>query len=149
MAQFTIKSCTFNDGPAIANAFISSFWTDESWRIIWAGKSREYVVSQAARRMPKILLRDSTHERHQKVVDTETGVVVAYSRWTFPELEDIKVEDLWPAARVPGVTPEQEKEAEAEYSAADYTWDNALDGLDQIVGEKKDRLMEGKKYLGE
>jgi hypothetical protein len=148
MARFEIISCSIDDGPAIAKANISAFWRDPTWVVIWPGKTLEYVIAQYSRRMPYTLLLDRAHRRHQMVVDTETGVIVGYTRWTLPELDGLDMETFWPMARVPGVTQNQEREAEAEYSAADYAFDRSLDELDRPLDDIMDRLTRQKKHVG-
>jgi hypothetical protein len=147
-ACFEVTSCSFDDGPAIAKVHISAFWTDPTWVVIWPGKTREYVISQSACRMSHTLLSDRTHRRHQKVVETETGAVVGYSRWTLPKLEDSDLDSFWPSARVPGVSQEQEHNAESQYETADYEYDHSFDELDKPLDDMMNRIRKEKKYFG-
>ena len=147
MPPFASVPCSADDGPEIARVYISAFWTDPTWVIIWPGKSLDYVIRQSARRMPHSLLMDTTHRRHQKVIDTETGLTVGYARWTIPELEEVDVASLWSTARVPSISEERALEAEREYAAADYAFDHSLDELDEPIDEMMTLLTRKKKYI--
>ena len=143
-----VNSCSIDDGPAIAEVFVSAFWTDPTWKVIWPGKTLEYVTSQQARRMPHTLLQKRANRRHQKVVDPDTNTVVGYARWTFPEADNLDVKSFWALAKVPSVTSNQTLAAEAENLAADYEYDKSLDRLDQPLDEMMSRLTSQKKYIG-
>ncbi|MCJ1472256.1 hypothetical protein MMC13_000903 [Lambiella insularis] len=152
MPAFAISSCTVDDGPALGHLNVSAFWTDPTWVLIWRGKTVDYVALQAARRMPRNLLTDTAHRRHQKAVDINFGAVVGYARWILPDTatEAAAVgspDSLWPEARVPAVSKEREDEAEAEFTDADWSFDHALDQLDGLVIEIQNRIMKGKDYL--
>lgn len=154
MAPFTIVSCTVDDGPALARNYMSAFWQDSTWVLIWREKTLDHIVSQAALRMPRNLLTDRPHRRHQKAVDAISGAVVGYTRWILPEVgtETAAVGDLdilWPEAQVPAISGEQEHVVKRNHAAADWSWDHTVDELDVPVTEMKNRLMKRKNYLGE
>jgi GNAT superfamily N-acetyltransferase len=148
MSQFVLNPCSIEDAVGLAKVHISAFWTDPTWVVIWKGKTLEYVTEQCARRMPHTLVLDATHRRHQKVIDTQTGAVVGYARWTLPELDTEDVTSIWPTARVTPVTEEKALEAEREFSAADCSFDHSLDELDKPIDEIMAKIMNERKYIG-
>ena len=104
--------------------------------------------------MPRNLLTDAAKRRHQKAVDISSGAVVGYARWILPETGTEAAagespDGLWPEARVPAVSKEREDEAEVEFADADWSFDHALDELDEPIMEMKTRIMKGKDYLRE
>jgi hypothetical protein len=147
MPPYVVHPCTIQDGPALARIHVAAFWTDPTWVVIWPGKTQEYVAEQSARRKAHRLLQNTTHERHQKAVDAETGTVVGYVRWVFPKVDAVDMASLWPEARVPPVTEEQALEAEREFSAADFSYDTATDELDVPIHAMRDRIKNGKDYI--
>jgi hypothetical protein len=150
MAEFEIRSCSIEDGPALAKVYVSAFWTDLTWVVIWRGKTLEYVIAQSGRRWPYTLLMNRANRRHQKVLDAETGSVVGYARWTLPEL-DINLlnnSSVWPDAQVPAVAPDREQEAKADYAGADYNYDRSLDELDRPLDAMMERLKSEKPHVG-
>ena len=149
-SNIIITSCSIDDGPAIARNNISAFWTDPTWPLIWPGKTLEYVISQAVRRMPATLLKDPEHSRHQKAIDIQSGAILGYARWILPKVndnDDEAVAERWPAARVPAVSESQQRNAACERDAADWNYDHALDVLDEPMMEMKHRLMDGKGHM--
>ena len=148
MGLFKVSSCCIADGPAIGNVTVSAVWIDPTWAVIWPGKSREYVITQYSRRMPHTLLSDRPHRRHEKVIDTKTGIVVGYARWTLPKLDDLNMGSFWAEATVPPVSADRELEAKAEYSAADFAYDHSLDELDRPLDDIMERLESENKYIG-
>ena len=154
MSRFVVTSCTINDGLALAHNNISAFWTDPSWVLMWPGKTLDQVIAEAVRRMPHNLLMEPTWRRHQKAVDTRFGTIVGYARWILPDANiDVPAasnqDAVWPTAQVPNVGKEQEREAASEFAAADWSYNHALDELDEPILGMKSRLMEGKHYLRE
>ena len=149
MPPFAIVHCTVDDGPALARNNMSAFWTDPTWVLIWRGKTLDYVVTQASRRMPQNLLTDTSQRRHQKAVDVNSGDVVGYMRWILPDTSTETPDDMWPAAKVPSVNVNRAREAKREFDAADWSWDHALDKLDEPLTKMKTQLMKQKKYLCE
>jgi hypothetical protein len=150
MNNVIITSCTIEDGAGLAHNNIPAFWTDPNWVLIWRGKTLEYVTSQAARRMPALLLRDRLHARHQKAVNSHSGAIVGYARWILPTQSGETRESLdrlWAAAQVPAVSKEVERNAKRELEKADWSYDHAMDELDAPMIETKNRLMEGKRFL--
>ena len=117
--------------------------------LLWRGKTLDYVVSQASRRMPQNLLTDTSQRRHQKAVDVNSGDVVGYVRWILPDTSTETPDDMWPAAKVPSVDLDRAREAKHEFDAADWSWDHALDKLDEPLTKMKAQLMNQKKYLCE
>jgi hypothetical protein len=148
MGSFKISSCSIADGPAIGNVNVSALWTDSTWAVIWPGKTREYVIAQSSRRMPYTLLSDRPHNRYEKVIDIRTGIVVGYARWTLPKLDGLNMESFWAEAIVPPVSADRERQAKAEHSTADFSYDHSLDELDRPLDEIMDRLESSKKYIG-
>ncbi|MCJ1433060.1 hypothetical protein MMC27_002419 [Xylographa pallens] len=154
MAPFTISPCSISDGPTLGHINVHAFWTDPTWVLIWHGQTAEHVALQGARRMARNLLTDPAHRRHQKAVDVASGAVVGFARWILPSASTQAAagphpETLWPEARVPAVSKKRADEAEREYAAAEWSFDDGLAELDRPVTEMKARLMDGKAYLRE
>ena len=154
MPPFAVAPCTIEDGPALARNNMSAFWTDSTWVLIWRGKTLEYVIEQATRRTPHNLLDDPARRRHQKAIDTKTGALVGYLRWILPEKGPISTAaggpaDMWLDAQVPAVNEERRREAEREFTAADWEYSHASDELDAPMLAIKERLLKQKEYLSE
>lgn len=52
---YRLELCTVEDSVALASNNMSTFWTDPTWPLIWVPKPLDYVISQAALRMPATL----------------------------------------------------------------------------------------------
>jgi hypothetical protein len=72
--------------------------------------------------------------------------VVGYCRWILPAGADA---GLWPEAKVPRVSEEEEERLKTEYDGADWEYDHALDVLDEPQQEIKSRLFGAKNYFRE
>jgi len=144
MPRIQIIACNVSDGPAIGASNIAAFWTDPTWVRMWPGKTREYVASQASRRMSHRLLVDREHKRHLKAVDTLTGEIVGYACWTLPT---DAAEGMWVEAQVPEVGQEVYEAMEKEFRDADWEFDRALDVLDPPMLDMKARWTQGRKYI--
>ena len=153
MSPFAVNHCTVDDGPALARNNMSAFWTDPTWVLIWRGKTLDYVVTQAAQRMPHNLLTDTAHRRHQKAIDIDSGAVVGYARWILPstgrETVADRLDNMWSAAQVPAVSEERKRKAEQNFVAAAWSWDHTIDELDVPVTKMKKQLTGNKNYLCE
>lgn len=147
-----IGPCTIADGASLAENNISAFWTNPNWIVLWPEKSLSHVISQAKYRIPRNLLIDTVHRRHQKAVNVETGKVVGYARWMLPKgfwTTEEEIKSVWSEARVPDVDAETERRIEEQHNAADWKPDKSSMELDEKVSERKDELMAGKNYLCE
>lgn len=126
-----------------------AFWTEPTWVHLWRGRTQEYMLAQYCRRTPHTILMDRPHRRHQQVIDTETGTVVGYSRWTLPDFKvpNLDYDTLWPEAQVPPVKPEQAQFFQAEHKAADFNPNKSLYGLDEPADAIMEKLEVSKPYI--
>lgn len=125
---------------------MSAFWTDPTWPHIWAPKSLDYVIGQAALRMPATLLKDPVHRRHQKATHSQTGELIGYARWLLPNMDTIS-DNFWPEAKVQPVDAESETQYEKAFDSADWEYSHSMDELDEPMLRMKDHLMELKQYM--
>ncbi|AEO70730.1 uncharacterized protein THITE_2122428 [Thermothielavioides terrestris NRRL 8126] len=153
---FTITQVTVADGPALAATNIPAFWADPHWRLDWRHRTLEYHISQVALRYPRTLLRNRTTARHQKAVDTATGEILGYARWTIPEpyatvntAGDHQGDGspAWPEAQVPAVSAEEEAEISRVADTAVWDPDSTSDPLQDAIREIKDELLARKPYM--
>jgi hypothetical protein len=157
----TITQVSVADGPILAATNIPAFWADPHWRLEWRHRTLDYHISQVALRYPRNLLRNRATARHQKAVDTATGKILGYARWSIPAShatitvtattspettsEDTSPEKegngtpAWPEALVPAVSAEEEAEISRVADTAvwdpDFTSDPLLDGVREIEKE--------------
>lgn len=147
---YKITGVTVADGPTLAATNIPAFWACPHWRLEWRHRTLEYHVSQVALRYPRNLLRNREMARHQKAVNSTTGEILAYARWSIPASHcTVNGEPVWPEAQVPAVSPEQEAEISRVADTAvwdpDYTSDPLLDGVREIERE----ILGRKEYMSE
>lgn len=81
--------------------------------------------------MPNNLLTDRAVRRHQKVVDSTTGGIVAYARWILPESHA----DSWLEAQVPNVTDEEMKLFSVRHKEAEWSTRDDMPGFDDPLYE--------------
>ncbi|KAI1505522.1 acyl-CoA N-acyltransferase [Biscogniauxia marginata] len=143
MSSYVVRGCVAADGPSLAYNNISAFWTDPTYVLLWEDKTREYVIEQARKRYPKILLTDRDRRRHQVVVDLETGKIVGYSRWILPE----RFAGAWLDAQTPGISQQEEVEYDKSFKSADWNGRPGMDQIDVPVTAIKKRLTGFKEYI--
>ncbi|KAK0724424.1 acetyltransferase [Lasiosphaeris hirsuta] len=151
---FAITSVTVADGPALAANNIPAFWADPHWRLEWQHRTLEYHISQIALRYPRTLLRNRATARHQKAVDTATGEILGYVRWSIPASHSTTItsekggnEPAWPEAMVPTVSSEEE--AEIDRVAETAVWDprSDTDPLSDGPREIEKEILGRKEYM--
>jgi len=148
MPQFKVAPCSVDDAQALATINTTAFWADATWILMWPSKTCRYVTAQAVHRMPHTLLNDRTRKRHQKVVDSETGTVLGYARWTLPDTGDYEqLMGTWAEARVDAVNEVELEKFEIEYMAADWDYDHSLDVLNNPINEMMYQLYDPKKHI--
>ena len=76
-----LQDVSFGDGEAISHVYISAFYDDPFQRTLFPGLSFEKQVAGAISRWPNNY--SELPSIYKKVVDTETGEVVSYSKWLF------------------------------------------------------------------
>ncbi|KAK0630337.1 acyl-CoA N-acyltransferase [Bombardia bombarda] len=151
MATWTIKGVTTDDAIAVALNNGRAFWHQPMWRMVWPKDiTREYLIEQLTKRMPMRLLRDRDAFRHQKAVDNETGALLGYARWKFPESlvaagKDGKVE--WAEAQVPEVSADQEKAFKERQDSAWWKPSEEMNAVDTGAQEVKERILGEKEYI--
>ncbi|KAH7416838.1 hypothetical protein BKA64DRAFT_656345 [Cadophora sp. MPI-SDFR-AT-0126] len=77
----TLQDVTFADGEAIANIYISAFSDDPFQRTLFPGMTFDQQVAGVITRWPRIYSDISAF--YKKVVDTDSGETVGYSKWAF------------------------------------------------------------------
>jgi hypothetical protein len=75
------QEADFMDGKAIANVCISAFFDDPFQKSLYPGKPFDKQVAGVISRWPNNYGDISAH--YKIVVDTDTGEVVSYSKWSF------------------------------------------------------------------
>ncbi len=76
-----LQNPVFADGPAMGHLYISAFVNDEFHRASFPGMSFEKQVAGAVSRWPNNY--GDISSTYKKVVDTDTGRIVSYSKWCF------------------------------------------------------------------
>jgi hypothetical protein len=76
-----LRDVDFQDGEAIANVYISAFFDDPFQKALFPGMSFDKQVSGVISRLPRNYGDISAH--YKKVVDTDTGETISYSKWSF------------------------------------------------------------------
>jgi hypothetical protein len=79
--SFRLQDADFKDGKAIANVSISAFFDDPFQKSLYPGMPFEKQVAGVMSRWPNNYGDISAH--YKIVVDTDSGEVVSYSKWTF------------------------------------------------------------------
>ncbi|KAK8058536.1 hypothetical protein PG994_008984 [Apiospora phragmitis] len=136
MTPYEIRGCTVADATALAYNNIGAFWESPGYKLLWLGRSLEYVTVNAAKRMPRNLLNDRAHQRHQLVVDGETGRIVGYARWILPD----RLAGEWLEAQTPT------QEFTRAFDKADWNFTD-LPNMDDHVHVAKAHYFRGLDYL--
>ncbi len=150
---FAITQVAAADGPALAATNIPAFWADPHWRLSWRHRTLDYHISQVALRYPRNLLRNRATARHQKAVDTVTGEILGYARWSIPASagNPSEKEDngglTWPEALIPAVSAEEEAEISRMADTAVWDPDDASDSLMDGAREIKNEILARKTYM--
>jgi hypothetical protein len=76
-----LQDVDFKDGEAIANIYISAFFNDPFQKTMFPGVSFEKQVAGVISRWPNNFGNVAAY--YKKVVDTDTGDIVGYSKWSF------------------------------------------------------------------
>jgi hypothetical protein len=71
----------FSDGDEMAHVYISAFWNDPFHQSLFPDMPFEKQVAGVISRWPRNF--GDLSALYKKVVDTETGDIVSYSKWTF------------------------------------------------------------------
>ncbi|KAI0123818.1 hypothetical protein BJ170DRAFT_687069 [Xylariales sp. AK1849] len=143
MPTYKVEGCTVKDGTGLARNNMSAWWDDPTWVLLWENKTLDFVIAQCTKRMPKNLLNDRAHKRHQKVIDAESGQIMGYARWTLPE----RLTGGWLEAQTPAVSTAEEKKILESFASADWHIRPGMDSLDDPTHVTKDRLRKGKEYM--
>ncbi|KAA8576934.1 hypothetical protein EYC84_006968 [Monilinia fructicola] len=135
------------DAPGLSRAMMSAWWEDEHWRALWAksGTTLEQIISDCIQRQPKSFTKGRNVKRHLKAVDTDSGEIVAYSRYIVPESHV----DFWLEAQIPEPSPEEDAEYERKFD--EVTDDGRIRGMDydfasefgNPLEEVEGRILEG------
>ena len=78
---FELQEVSFADGEQIAYVYISAFFDDPFMKTLYPGVPFEKQVAGAMSRWPTNYGDISSH--YKKVIDTVTGNIVGYSKWSF------------------------------------------------------------------
>ncbi|KAI1866348.1 uncharacterized protein JN550_007736 [Neoarthrinium moseri] len=76
-----LRDVDFSDGATISHVYISAFYDDLFNKTQFPGVSFEKLLAGATYRWPRNYCDPSAH--YKKVVDTDTGETVSYSKWEF------------------------------------------------------------------
>ncbi|KAK4497662.1 hypothetical protein PRZ48_010315 [Zasmidium cellare] len=129
-AAYSIEPVRPDDAKGLATTMMSAFYQELHWRSLWHGKPLDEIIHDTANRIPWNLVTNGPLRRYQKVVAKDSGEVVGYARWILPE----DLENCWPAARVPEVDEDTQKEYERRYrSVLDA---DGIRGLDHQMAQE-------------
>ncbi len=78
---FELRDVDFADGVEMQHVYISAFFDDKFNQTLFPGMSYDQLVNGAISRWQRNYGDLSGH--YKKVVDTETGKIVSYSKWEF------------------------------------------------------------------
>ena len=109
------------------------------------GKTLETVIDNCILRMPSNLLTDRAVRRHQKIVDSTTGGIVAYARWILPESHA----DSWLEAQVPDVNEDEMKLFLARRKEANWSVRDDMPGFDDPLYEMMAKHAPKKPHISE
>ncbi|KAI0146926.1 hypothetical protein GGR57DRAFT_279270 [Xylariaceae sp. FL1272] len=84
-----LRDVDFRDGSAIQQVYISAFHEDTFNMTLFPGMSYDRLLAGAISRWPRAYGEFGGH--YKKVVDTETGDVVSYSKWRFTNSDAVGV----------------------------------------------------------
>lgn len=130
MAPYELSSpCLFEDRLNLARNNVSAFWEEDSWRLLWPGRTRESMIEAVAARIPKNLLSDRDVRRHQKVVDVASGEIVGYARWILPKPQ----KNEWLVAQTPEASDAEREHFEELHAKADFNPRDDLGDLDEHI----------------
>ena len=76
-----LQDVVFEDGPGIAEVHVAAFFNDPFQKSLFPGMPYDEQLAGTISRWPKMYADTSVH--YKKVVDTESGEIVSYSKWTF------------------------------------------------------------------
>lgn len=145
MGNWTIENCTVEDAAALARNNGTAFWEEPMWKMMWPkDKSLEFIIESLAKILANRLISDRETTRHQKLVDLETGSLLGYSRWRFPEATT-----KWADAQVPNVDADQRQKIQ---EVAGSTWwepREDLEPLDSKNNEVMEHILAEKPYISE
>ncbi|KAI0144352.1 hypothetical protein GGR57DRAFT_332995 [Xylariaceae sp. FL1272] len=79
--QFELRDVDFEDGPAISHLHVSAFYDDIFNQTLFPGVSFDGLLANTISRWPQNYADRGC--RFKKVVDTATGEIVSYSKWSF------------------------------------------------------------------
>ncbi|KAI1412367.1 acyl-CoA N-acyltransferase [Hypoxylon sp. FL1857] len=150
MTSWRIEGCTVADAAALARNNMSAFWEDPTWILLWPKEiTREFMIEQAAKRYPRLLLSARETTRHQKAVDPATGALVGYARWILPPshstTEDGNPE--WPKAQVPDVSEDERKQFEELAQSAWWNGREEMRNIDDKNDVVMDRILAERLYI--
>ncbi|KAK8855314.1 acyl-CoA N-acyltransferase [Apiospora arundinis] len=143
MAPYHIRGCTVADAQGLAYNNIGAFWESPGYKLLWTGRTLEYVTANAAKRMPRNLLKDRAHQRHQLVVDVETGHIVGYARWILPD----RLVGDWLEAQTPAVSAKEEHDFTRDFNEADWSFIDLPNMDDHVHVAKAKYFAGGKEYM--
>lgn len=76
-----LQDAEFVDGPAIQRVYTSAFIDDPFIKTLFPGMSYDQLYTGTLSRWPRNYGDITAH--YKKVVDTDTGEVISYSKWEF------------------------------------------------------------------
>lgn len=151
MVSIHIKGCTVEDADGLGNSNIRAYWEEPMWRILWPDNvTLDFMIQEMTKKLPMDLLKDADNSRHEMAVDGETGAVMGYIRWIFPDgvLNGQQPDEIkWKTAQVPRVSEEKFKELEKLDNSA-WCESKSLGALGNRLGEAHMRIMSKQSYIG-
>ncbi|KAH6892481.1 hypothetical protein B0T10DRAFT_537468 [Thelonectria olida] len=133
MAPYVLQSpCTVDDVAGLARNNVSAFWDETWWRLLWNDRRTvDSLIDAVTIRTPKNLLTDRDVRRHQKVVDSDSGLIVGYARWILP----VSHQSDWLEAQALEVSEDQRDMFSQRHAQTDFSTREDMDDLDRHVHE--------------
>ncbi|KAF7938448.1 uncharacterized protein EAE98_000786 [Botrytis deweyae] len=123
---YAVQYVSTSDAPGLAEAMMSAWWQDEHWKVLWAKSNMplEQIISDCSERLPWNFISGRSVKRHLKVVDSDSGEIVAYSRYILPDTHT----EIWPEAQIS--EPSSVENAEYERKFKSVTDNGKIRGMD-------------------
>ena len=140
---YIVQNVNLEDVSELSEMMMRAFWEDPHWALMWRGMTVEEVIEGHDHRLPYNLITGRERKRYQKVVDTETGEIVGYSRWLLPPTLVHNERDesvFWKDAMIQGPTPEQRRAIESEWKSV--TPNGRMIGINQDMVDTLSRRLE-------
>lgn len=147
---YELRTPDFDDAEGIAKVQVHAFSQDPHWTRKWPNMTPDEIALGTFNRLPRSFIRGRQTGRHQIAVDTATGEIVGYAKWSFLDVDNAS--ELWPEAQV-AEAPEAQK------AVYEERWKLGVDGNGRQKGSVRlvstrplaaecGRITNGQRFLG-